>query len=135
MMNIETDLREEQIVYQALQKRMDFFDDLKESADSLVEESGRILELTEGFKASLEAGRASLERDFNAEEVEMNLGDDDFANEFMQNLYDALQELSNKALEVGDACRVRKRALDDVLSGINRLDMDQPAEGTDDGSA
>lgn len=53
MENVKIDLREEQIIIQAMAKRMDFFDDLKTAADTLVSESAGVLQTTETFKQAL----------------------------------------------------------------------------------
>ena len=61
-----------------------------------------------------------LERDFTPEDVEENMGDIDFANDFAEALYAALHELKVKSQEVGASCEMRKMKLDAALTGINK---------------
>lgn len=42
-----------------------------------------------------------LDRDFTPEDIDENMGDIDFANDFASLLYESLQELKQKAEEVG----------------------------------
>jgi hypothetical protein len=78
-------------------KRMDFFDDLKGAADTLVSESAGVLETTEAFKQALVGVKTMLDRDFTPEDIDENMGDVDFANDFMSLLYESLEELKIKA--------------------------------------
>jgi len=95
--NVKVDLKEEQTIIQALAKRMNYFDALKASADTLVKESAGVLDTTKAFKQALVSCKTMLERDFTPEDVKENMGDVDFANDFAEALYAALQELKVKA--------------------------------------
>lgn len=57
-----------------------------------------------------------LERDFTPDDVEENMGDVDFANDFARDLFNALEELKVKSEEVGHDCMLRKQRLDNVLT-------------------
>jgi len=118
--NVKVDLKEEQTIIQAITKRMDYFDDLKESANTLVKESAGILKTTKAFKQSLEQAKTFLERDYTPEDIKENMGDVDFANDFAESLFAALEELKTTAIKVGEDSLKRKHRLDDALSGINK---------------
>lgn len=51
--NVKVDLLEEKTIIEALSKRMGFFDDLKDAADTLVKESAGILNLTRSYRQGL----------------------------------------------------------------------------------
>lgn len=51
--NVKVDLREEQVIIQAMSKRMGFFDDLKSAADTLVKESAGVLNTTKSYRQAL----------------------------------------------------------------------------------
>lgn len=53
MLNVKADLREEQAIIQAISKRMNYFDDLLGSADTLVKESAEVLKTTKTFRQAL----------------------------------------------------------------------------------
>lgn len=61
-----------------------------------------------------------LERDYTDEEIEENLGDVDFANDFAQELWKTMDELKIEAQKVSDDCLQTKHRLDAALSGINK---------------
>jgi len=122
-MNVRVDLQEEKTIIQALSKRMNYFDALKASADTLVKESAGVLRTTKSFKQALVKCKTMLERDFKPEDVAENMGDKDFANDFAEDLYKALHELKVKAEEVGADCIKRKHRLDDALTGINKFEF------------
>ena len=120
MMNVRADLREEQAIIQAISKRMNYFDDLLGAAETLVKESQHVLELTKGFKQALVVAKTVLERDYTPEDVEENLGDVDFANDFAMELWKTMDELKQEAQKVSDDCIQTKHRLDNALSGINK---------------
>lgn len=51
--NVLVDIQEERTILTAMANRMNFFDDLKGAADTLVKESAGILNLTKNFKQAL----------------------------------------------------------------------------------
>jgi DNA repair exonuclease SbcCD ATPase subunit len=124
--NVKVDLKEEQTIIQAMSKRMNFFDDLKGAADTLVKESAGVMNTTKAYRQALVTCKSDLERNFTPDDVEENMGDVDFANDFAEALYASLQELKIKSEEVGAECLQRKHRLDNVLTQINKYsDMDE----------
>lgn len=119
-LNVKVDLKEEQTIIQALSKRINFFDDLKATADTLVKESAGLLDSTKQYRQALVQARTMLERDFTAEDIAENMGDVDFANDFAESLYESLDELQVKAEQVGADALLRKQRLVDSLTGINK---------------
>lgn len=93
MLNVQADLKEEQAIIQAISKRMNYFDDLKSAADTLVQESQGVIQTTLAFKQGLTVAKNVLERDYTPEDIEENMGDVDFANDFASELMKTLNEL------------------------------------------
>lgn len=119
-LNVKVDLKREETIIQALSKRINFFDDLKATADTLVKESAGLLDSTKQYRQALVQARTMLERDFTAEDIAENMGDVDFANDFAESLYESLDELQVKAEQVGADALLRKQRLVDSLTGINK---------------
>jgi hypothetical protein len=128
MLNVKADLREEQAIIQAIAKRMNYFDDLLGSADTLVKESGEVLKTTKNFRQALVQAKTVLERDYTPADVEENLGDVDFANDFAEELYKVLHGLKVAAEHVSSDCRKRKHKLEAALSGIKKYFGDELEE-------
>jgi hypothetical protein len=120
MLNVKADLREEQAIIQAISKRMNYFDDLLGSADTLVKQAAEVLKTTKTFRQALVQAKTVLERDYTPEDVAENLGDVDFANDFAEELYKVLHNLKVAAEHVASDCLNRKHKLDAALSGINK---------------
>lgn len=59
-------------------------------------------------------------RDYTDEEIEENLGDVDFANDFAQELWKTLDALKQEAQKVSDDMIQTKHRLDAALTGINK---------------
>jgi hypothetical protein len=59
-------------------------------------------------------------RDYTDEEIEENLGDVDFANDFAQELWKTLDALKQEAQHVSDDMIQTKHRLDAALTGINK---------------
>jgi len=93
LQNVKTDLKEEQTIILAIDKRMGYFDGLKDAADTLVSESSQVLDLTKSFRQSLVQAKEVLKNDYTAEDIEENMGDLDFANDFATSLNDVLDQL------------------------------------------
>jgi hypothetical protein len=106
---------------------MNYFDDLLGSAKTLVEESEAVLNLTQNFKQALTIAKKVLTTDYTAEDIEENLGDVDFANDFADELGKTLKELQVVSENVSAECATRKHNLDAALSGINKY-FDEEAE-------
>jgi len=126
--NVKADLVEEQAIIQAIAKRMNYFDDLLESAATLVRESAGVLETTKTFKQALVIAKTVLERDYTPSDVAENLGDVDFANDFAEELWKTLNELKQVAETVANDCLQRKHRLDAALIGINKYFGDDKKE-------
>ena len=87
-----------------MSKRMTYFDDLKESADTLVKETAGVLDTTKTFRQALVVAKNMLENDYSPEDVAENMGDVDFANDFAEALYESLDELRTASEQVGYDC-------------------------------
>jgi len=99
---------------------MNYFDDLLGSAKTLVAESEAVLNLTKNFRQALTIAKDVLERDYTPEDIEENLGDVDFANDFAEELFKTLDELKKVSEDVSQECSIRKHNLDAALTGINK---------------
>lgn len=97
MMNVKADLQEEKLIMEAIAKRMNYFDDLTESAQTLVKESAGVLNTTKEFRKALVVAKTVLERDYKPSDVAENLGDVDFANDFAEELFKTLNALKKSA--------------------------------------
>jgi len=120
MLNVQADLKEEQAIINAISKRMNYFDDLLGSAHTLVKEAAGVLNTTKTFKQALVQAKNVLTRDYTPEDIEENLGDVDFANDFAEELYKTLHELNTVAEHVSNDCIQRKHRLDAALTGIDK---------------
>jgi hypothetical protein len=120
MLNVQADLKEEAAIIKAISKRMNYFDDLLGSADTLVKEAAGVLNTTKTFRQALVQAKTILERDYTPADIEENLGDVDFANDFAEELVKTLLELKKTAQWVSNDCIQRKHRLDDALTGINK---------------
>jgi hypothetical protein len=107
---------------------MNYFDDLLESAHTLVRESAGVLDTTKTFRQALIVAKTVLERDYQPSDVEENLGDVDFANDFAEELWKTLNELKLVAENVSNDCLQRKHRLDNALTGINKYFGDDKKE-------
>lgn len=99
---------------------MNYFDDLLGSAETLVKESEGVLQTTKRFKNAMIKAKAVLERDYTPEDIEENLGDVDFANDFAEELAKTLHELKAEAIRVSEDCSARRTRLNNALIGIDK---------------
>lgn len=60
-------------------------------------------------------------RDYRDEDIDENLGDVDFANDFAMELEKTLNELVGVSRKVSEDCIDRKHRLDEALTGINKF--------------
>jgi len=97
MLNVKADIQEEAAIINAISKRMNYFDDLLGAAHTLVKESAGVLNTTKTFKQALVQAKLVLTRDYTPEDIEENLGDVDFANDFAEELHKTLDELKTVA--------------------------------------
>merc|ERR1712216_48805 len=91
-------------------------------------ESAGVLETTKAFKQALVQARNVLKRDYTPEDIEENLGDVDFANDFAEELLKTLNDLVGAAKHVAKDCIDRKHRLDNVLTGIDKYYKDDKEE-------
>jgi hypothetical protein len=64
-MNVKADLVEEKTIMEAINKRMNYFDGLVESSQTLVEQSSKLLEVTKSFRQALTVARNEIKMDFS----------------------------------------------------------------------
>jgi len=95
---------------------MYYFDGIKELSNTLVEESTGLLDTTKEFRQKLADSKYELEQDFNDEEIEDNLGDDDFLNDYAEQLEELMQNLSDECDRVMADCKARKARLDHAIT-------------------
>jgi hypothetical protein len=108
-------LRAEMSAAAKLDKRFHYFDSLKTLAKTLTQEASGLLDITKEFRSKLESTQKELTQDFTDEEIDDQLGDVDFLNDFAETLFDALDSLGKKCDEVIADCRNRKKRLTDAL--------------------
>lgn len=90
---------------------MFYFDGLVKTAATLTSEATGLLETTKKLGNRLEDTKRELEQDFTDEEIEDNLFDEDFANDFAERLFDSLDRLSKMCDEAIADCKARKGRL------------------------
>lgn len=90
---------------------MNYFDGLVKTAGTLTAEATGLLETTKKFGNRLEDTKRELEQDFTAEEIEDNLFDEDFANDFAERLFESFERLSLMCDEAIADCKARKGRL------------------------
>jgi len=125
-LNVKADIQEEAAIMNALAKRMFYFDELVGSAHTLVTESAGMLKTTRDFEQGLKVSRGELVSDFTPSDIEENLGDCDFANDFAESLKENLDNLRKVCKKTKNDCIARKHRLDDALIGL-RKDMGETA--------
>ena len=96
-------------------ERMFYFDDLKKMAAFLTAEATGLLEATKTLENRLQDAQRELEQDFNDEEIEDNLWDEDFAADFAERLYEALERLEKCCDDTIKDCKERKERLQRAL--------------------
>lgn len=113
---------------QAILKRIDYFDGLLGAAKELVSAADEAINLTKNFRQGLQHAHTTLTRDFNESDIEENMGDIDFANDYTEELLKVENELKalSKTTEAG--CYDIKRKLEAALTGIESIMNDQEEE-------
>jgi hypothetical protein len=91
--NMREDLKEEKVIMVALLKRMGYFDGLVGVAKELTKQATGLMETTKSFRSKLANTKEELEQDYRPEDIEDNLGDVDFANDFAETLWASLSNL------------------------------------------
>lgn len=100
---------------QSLDKRFHYFKQLTDLAKTLTAESSGLLDVAKEFQAKLKSTQAQLAQDFTPEEIDDQLGDIDFMNDFAEQLFEALNSLSNTCTYVINDCKARKARLTKAL--------------------
>lgn len=108
-------LKAETSVANSLNKRFNYFDNLKKLAATLTQEATGLLDVTKEFRSKLQGTQKELEQDFTEEEIDDQLGDVDFMNDFAEQLFDALDRLRQECVKVVNDCKARKKRLTDAL--------------------
>lgn len=86
-------LKAEMSAAQKLDKRFHYFDQLKKLAGTLTEEASGLLDVTKELQSKMQGTYNELVQDFTDEEIDDQLGDVDFANDFAEQLMEALDRL------------------------------------------
>lgn len=87
------------------------------TARDLTTESSGLLDTTKEFMAALERTKYELDTDFTEDDIDDNIGDEDFANDFAEQLNDAFTALEKHCVHVIKDCIARKGRLDNALIG------------------
>lgn len=94
---------------------MHYFDNLSKLSNALTEESTGLLDLTKEFKQRLADSKYELEQDFTDDEIDDQLGDVDFVNDFAEQLFENLNGLGEFCDFVMADCKERKDRLTHAL--------------------
>lgn len=94
---------------------MGYFDSLVTVAKKLTSEATGLMETTKRFRSKLANTKAELESDFTDEDIDDNLGDEDFANEMAETLEVSLLNLQKECDIVIKDTLARKHRLEKVL--------------------
>lgn len=108
-------LAEEARVLKSLLGRMGYFDGLVTAAKKLTSEATGLMETTKRFRSKLANTKSELESDFTDEDIDDNLGDEDFANEMAETLEVSLLNLMKECDLVIKDTLDRKHRLEKVL--------------------
>jgi len=113
---------------QAILKRMDYFDGLLGSAKDLVHAADTAINLTKNFRQGLIHAHDTLIKDFSESDIEENMGDIDFANDYSEELLKVENELKALSKDTEEGCYTVKRALEEALTGIESIMADSEEE-------
>lgn len=94
---------------------MFYFDGMVKTASMLTAEATGLLEVTKKLENRLGDAKRELEQDFNDTEIEDNLWDEDFANDFAERCYEALDRVSRQCDETIKDTKERKARLEKAL--------------------
>lgn len=108
-------MKAEMAAAEKLNKRFHYFDSLKKLAGTLTQEATGLLDVTKEFRTKIESTKYELEQDFTDEEIDDQLGDVDFLNDFAEQLHEALDLLSKECDRVAKYCADAKKRLTDAL--------------------
>lgn len=113
---------------QAILKRIDYFDGLLGSAKDLVAAADEAINVTKHFRQGLQHAHTTLTRDFTEADIEENMGDIDFANDYTEELLKVENELKSLSKATEASCYAVKRKLEAALTGIESIMNDQEEE-------
>jgi len=99
---------------------MNYFDNLVLLAKSLTKQAAGLMNTTKSFRHKLATTKAELEADFKDSDIDENMGDVDFANDFATILFKSLNSLVAECDKVSKDCINRKHAIDKALIGLNQ---------------
>jgi len=94
---------------------MFYFDGLLKTASALTAEATGLLTVVKTLENRLSDTKRELEQDFTDEEIEENLWDEDFAADYAERLYEALERLSLCCDDTIKDCKERKERLQNAL--------------------
>lgn len=108
-------LRAQTEVAAELDGKFHYFDNLKKLAKTLTSQASGLLDTTKEFRSRLDSTVKELKQDFTEEEIDDQLGDEDFMNDFAEQLYDTFERLGQTCAKTVTDCINRKKALTDAL--------------------
>jgi hypothetical protein len=118
LQNVQADVREEKAIMSGLLKRSDYFDGLLGAASTLVEAADEAMDMTKNFRQGLVHAHTSLVRDFTESDIEENMGDIDFANDYTEELLKIENELLTLSKHTSASALSTKHKLDNALTQI-----------------
>lgn len=122
--NVKADLLEEKTIFEALLKRMGYFDGLVGVAKEMTQQAAGLLESTKQFRAKIRDTKEELETDYEPGMVLENMGDVDFANDYAESLFESLDSLMQECDRVSADCIERKHKMDLALVGLTGDDLE-----------
>lgn len=109
-------LKREIAAGEKVDRRFDYFDGLKNLAGTLTKETSELLDVAKDLVTKMEGTKRELEQDFTDDEIDDQLGDIDFANDFAEQLFEAFERLDKQCdITIADT-KARKARLIDALT-------------------
>jgi len=115
LVKIQAEFKAELKISNGLLNRMWYFDDLVNVSKNLTLEAAGLLELTKKFENRLDDMKKELIQDYTDEDIDDNLEDEDFANDFAESLHSSFMRLSKMCDEVSKDCVARKAKMIKML--------------------
>ena len=94
---------------------MGYFEGVVAAAGTLTYEASNLLQITKTFENRLQDAYRELREDFTDEEIDENVWDEDFANNFAERLWEALHRVSNSCDDTIKDIHSRAAALEKAL--------------------
>jgi hypothetical protein len=110
-------LKRETAAAAKIDKQFHYFDGLKKLAGTLTQEASGLLDTTKEFRSKLQSTQAEIKQDFNDSEIDDQLGDLDFVNDFADNFSMLLIDLTSNATLSLLTARPEKIVSPRLLSG------------------